>query len=501
MFNNQSWNSDVRDDSTTSTSQPHKSLSSSATFPVRGGNSPTIQESSDESGVLNETHKEEGDNDLLAQTATQTSSRRLSVKDRISLFENKEKVGGSAVTKPELRRLSSDVSHTHSVPSSAVLRRWSGASDTSVDLGGDKKEDQKDIITDSVITKDQTSSTIQLTVSSSSVKSEEELVGSNQLTSKLEKSQSLTSITKSEDDSLTASEVNYFKVKSYPSTDPEAMTLSTPSPKKKMPLDSGSKIQEAFAASQQRRLEVGLLRSKKHVTSTEEQFGESGPQKLKFQNQVKKDDDYVYGYNSTPPSGKLYQGGSRSRQLKGNQELNDELKIKANELEKLFAEHKLRVPGDQIKGSDVESDQKTRLSYRKQVADPVPEQQITFESPVAAVETNSQNQNNLTQVEFSDKTGGKLYDSYMKKRDVRLKELWDSNRVEKEARMKGMHDNLERHSNEMKAKLSSWSADRQNSVSSARRRAERIRSFNAQSDLKRDEVSSFSFSFSVYNYI
>ncbi|GJU24171.1 hypothetical protein Tco_1162792 [Tanacetum coccineum] len=211
----------------------------------------------------------------------------LSVQDRINLFENKQKEGGSATgsgaklvaTKPELRRLSSDVSHSHSAAPPAVLRRWSGATDTSIDLSSDKKEDQKDI-PGSVITEvqeDQTNSATQLTVSSS-VKSEESVGSndSNQLTSNLENTHSLTSLTKSDDDSLTVSQVNDFDggqeeqvgksdqvkfgsstvgsleqdTRLVKATDPGMMTLRAPP--KKASLSSGSKIQEAFASSQQR---------------------------------------------------------------------------------------------------------------------------------------------------------------------------------------------------------------------------------------------------------
>ncbi|GJU52506.1 hypothetical protein Tco_1226220 [Tanacetum coccineum] len=127
----------------------------------------------------------------------------------------------------------------------------------------------------------------------------------------------------------------------------------------------------------------------------------------------------------------------------------------------------------QSKASDVESDQTTRLAYRKQVADPIPEQQRMFEFPIPIMDS------------------GKLYDSYMKKRDARLRESWDSNGAEKEARMKAMNDSLERHSTEMKATFSSWFEDRHNSVSCAQRRAENPRSFNARSALKREEPQDF----------
>nr|GEV93083.1 hypothetical protein [Tanacetum cinerariifolium] len=346
------------DDRPTTTSQPPKSLSSSA-----------------------------------------TSLQDLSVQDRINIFKNKQKDGGSATgsgaklvaTKSELRRLSYDILHSHSAAPPVVLRRWNGATDTSIDLSGDKKEDRKEIPV-SVITEvqeDQTNFATQLTVFSS-VKFEES-VESNRLTSNLEKTYSLTSLTKSDDNSLTVSQVNDF--------------------------DGGQ------------------------------------------EEQVCKSDQVKFGSSTV---GSLEQdtrlGGSGSRQLKGNQELNDELKVKANEIEKLFVEHKLRVPGDQpnpkcqSKASDLESDQTTILAYMKQVTDPFPKQQRMFESPIPVMDSGGRNHNHLLQaeVELSDDSRGKLYDSYMNKRDARLRESWDYNRAEKE-RMKAMNDSLERQSTEMKA--------------------------------------------------
>ena len=74
-------------------------------------------------------------NEPLANQTKQLT-RRLSVQERINLFENKQKEnsgGKTAVVKStELKRLSSDLSSS--------VRRWSGASDMSIDLGNDRKD-------------------------------------------------------------------------------------------------------------------------------------------------------------------------------------------------------------------------------------------------------------------------------------------------------------------------------------------------------------------------
>nr|GEZ77024.1 hypothetical protein [Tanacetum cinerariifolium]GEZ78427.1 hypothetical protein [Tanacetum cinerariifolium] len=105
-----------------------------------------------------------------------------------------------------------------------------------------------------------------------------------------------------------------------------------------------------------------------------------------------------------------------------------------------------------------------RLAYMKQVMDPILEQQRMFESPIPVMDSGGRNHNRLLQaeVELNDDSRGKLYDSYMKKRDARLRESWDSNGAEKE-RIKEMNDSLERHSTKMKATFFSWSKNRHNS--------------------------------------
>ncbi|KAM0017557.1 hypothetical protein Hdeb2414_s0027g00689441 [Helianthus debilis subsp. tardiflorus] len=506
-----SYSSDMSIDdespSTTATSPAPTAASASqppsTTFPLR----PTGKDEmvSDNQKLKKEDNGSGGVEEPLAQTAPQPSSRRLSVQDRINLFENKQKeVGGSAtgsggkppaaVAKPDLRRLSSDVSQSNA----SVLRRWSGASDMSIDLSGEKKEiNSPKPPSNEAPVEVQKSQSIEVNKSQPDLKAvaPEESVGSNQPTSTLEKTQSSSSLSKPEDDSLEVRLKPHTQIKPFQGgnqedfePDSKPMTLKAPSKR----VGSGSKIQEAVAASQHRGLEIGSLRAQtrpgystetkeidpKDYVPTEKQFGDSGSQKTRVQKNIPRDESrYIdeYSNSKTPTSGKFVVGSgsmplepnvdqvNKSRPLKGNQELNDELKLKANELEKLFAEHKLRAP--------------------KLPEEPVPE-------PKTELKPDDQNHRTPLQRSFSDASRGKFYNSYMKKRDERLKEQWGSNKAEKEARMKALQDTLEQSSAQMKTKLS-WSTGTQDPVSSARRRAERLRSFNARSAMKRDQPLDF----------
>ncbi|KAL6137389.1 hypothetical protein ACLB2K_062681 [Fragaria x ananassa] len=203
----------------------------------------------------------------------------------------------------------------------------------------------------------------------------------------------------------------------------------------------------------------------------------------------------------------------RVRQTKGNQELNDELKLKANELEKLYAEHKLRVPGDQSSSArrskpvDMKKDEAVRSQQRKPaVVEIAPAQFVepttvmvsvgssnnlaSFNTPPSKVPSNQDYgdtlKQNFSEVGFSLDSKGKFYESYMQKRDAKLREEWGSKREEKEAKLKAMEDSLKRSRAELNA-IFSGSADRQDSVSSARRRAEKLRSFNFRSSMKREQ--------------
>ncbi|KAK4726460.1 hypothetical protein R3W88_031377 [Solanum pinnatisectum] len=211
----------------------------------------------------------------------------------------------------------------------------------------------------------------------------------------------------------------------------------------------------------------------------------------------------------TPPIGQV----QRVRQSKGNQELNDELKMKANELERLFADHKLRAPEDQSnstrksKASDMQGWQVATSSNKKPVVDNALAQlsdNYMLRKPAtssndierSAVTPPTKEANNQTfgdflnrtssELSFSDGSRGKFYERYMQKRDAKLREEWNSKRVEKEAKLKALEDSLERSRADMKATFAG-SIDKGSAVSGVRRRAERLQSFNSRSILKRDQ--------------
>ncbi|XP_011072663.1 uncharacterized protein LOC105157864 isoform X2 [Sesamum indicum] len=641
------------------------------TFPLRRAFSRESSVERDDGNKANDTVGEkDGKDETLTpdQTgSTQASqpARRLSVQDRINLFENKQKEnsGGKPVVvkSAELRRLPSDVSTTGAAAEKAVLRRWSGASDMSIDLSAEKKDAQSPLSTPSSATVSHENKVLNLnddTTKSSFVKPEIKVIPSlsrgsdSRLKEGFNKSEQCSESSKSnfnllpgESDGLKNQVLGKTQSRSFiikadnqenseeklrnlvdgktesaslfghqgklkdsqigedlsgaqsqiagvrdqgsslshvrrigskggggvdilnqrqdsESWDESVVETSLKSTRKAVGESrviegvSGSRIREAFAvrykgiegdsssAQQEVRYveETEVVEKKELRTSEKVSSGsvsgveDSGPQRMKFSRQSsaaelskkakKQGDSYFSGTSRGPFPGKVTaealegcdsfstpppEKAQRMTQSKGNQELNDELKVKANELEKLFAEHKLRVPGDQSsphwgKSDDSQHELASGLHYSKPVADVSSQLSDNYKSnetagssknkskfiSASAVKTiDSQNYGDALSKDFSElsvaeSSRGKFYDKYIQKRDAKLREDWSSNRAEKEARLKFMQDSLERSRSEMKAKFSG-SADRQDSLSSARRRAERLRSYNSRSIMKREQ--------------
>lgn len=310
------------------------------------------------------------------------------------------------------------------------------------------------------------------------------------------------------------------------------------------PRDKGSEGYQSTSQPQWRSSIGEEERGKELVPSGKDSIKveDSGNQRMKFQKpftadteQIKKmqgrrdESRSVYGNNKPVNPGKKVVDSEesfgtipapqveqvqRSRQSKGNQELNDELKMKANELEKLFAEHKLRVPGDQSnltrrsKPAEPHIEQAVSSQYKKPMGSDISPVQFPDKSTVIEPAGSSSNmavfstppmkmvdnqgygdslRQNFSELGLSDDSRGKFYERYMQKRDAKLREDWSSKGTEKEAKLKALQDRLERSRAEMKAKFSGFS-DSNDSVSSARRRAEKLRSFNFRSSMKMEQV-------------
>lgn len=655
---------------------------SSASFPIRPSRESSVDRDEDK-----ETHKggeeEEKLDGVNQNESSQTPklTRRLSVQDRISLFENKQKENSGSGGKPvgksvELKRSPSDVSSVPSAVEKAVLRRWSGASDMSIDLGGEKKDIESPLCTPSSSSVSQTKPEEQNALNDTTASEKPELksvpsgvsnsdskhqtdtqirvggasgqeaaierkagldsgtplavsngfsAGASELskfTSTLAnverdsgkdqaggktqtQTMSRSNFYRAVDDSLTDQVKSQIQSRSLSGGRPEQIGLIDKGRSKgffagderggikmqaasetqvdgendravpmshlrveskgqrvshsmeppRTAVDSGQsavpgvKFREASAtrykgiesdslASQQQGRSFGVIveglgPSEKQPLNTSKRAEDAGLQRTNFQEQVstpewtkksqarREEKNSEYGNKRPDLSGKTVSEGQedsgtvptvpgeqfqRVRQPKGNQELNDELKMKANELEKLFAAHK-SSSARKNKPADMQVEQAASLIFSKPPAEIAPAQMldkntVTVNSrdsktsnfsatPPMKMLDNQYDGDSLKQkfsdLGLSDDSRGKFYERYMQKRDAKLREDWGSRRAEKEAKMKAMQDRFERSRAEIKASFSG-SVDRQDSAAgSTRRRAERLRSFNSQSNVKSEQ--------------
>ncbi|KAH0921731.1 hypothetical protein HID58_021749, partial [Brassica napus] len=372
---------------------------------------------------------EEEKKDDSSTVKTTQHTRRLSVQDRINLFESKKtEDSNSAGHKPvvvvaaksttELRRLSSDVSSAAApppvFPQKSVLRRWSVVSDMSFDFTSDNNKKSEGSGNEEGPLSRPSSGNPDVTVPK---ESEEE--------SK-----------KGDDDDDDDDDVSSTKCDdSQNQSDGDERYASKPQPSVMFPRHSRSRSAHIGDGSEQRQKSFGV----EHDLEVDLVNKDSAAGKINS-NRVR------------ATSVDQMQRPRMSRET--SQGVNDELKTKANDLEKIFAEHQQRGP---------------RGDHHHQSA--------------GDVKDNNNNKNvvmrrNVSDLSYSDDSKGKLYETYMKKRDAKLREEWSS----KEAKLKSMQEALERSRTEMKAK---FSEKRHDSISSTRQRAEKLRSFNTRSSLKK----------------
>ncbi|KAJ4949967.1 hypothetical protein NE237_026799 [Protea cynaroides] len=241
----------------------------------------------------------------------------------------------------------------------------------------------------------------------------------------------------------------------------------------------GTKLQRQSSAPEQRKKSQGRRGESTPV---------NGNSEMLFPGRKIVESPQVFGSATVTPVEQI----QKIRQSKGGQELNDELQLKANELEKLFAAHKLRVTGDQpssvrrTKGPDAQVEQLASAVYRTSdevtpiqlhekntVREPFGSSSNVVEFDHSSLIKMVDNQDygntlrpNISDFGSSEDSRGKFYVRYMQKREEKLREEWISKGAQKEAKMKAMQDSLEQSRAEMKAKFSGSS------------RAEKLRSFN-----------------------
>ncbi|KAL1203739.1 COP1-interacting protein 7 [Cardamine amara subsp. amara] len=493
----------------------------------------------------NEQEKSDESVDVTSSTVqTSQLTRRLSVQDRINLFENKQKEnsnsGGSkpvVVTKStELRRLSSDITFSEK----PVLRRSSIVSDMSTDLASEKKLES--FTGGSSSTPSSVPCAIALTDSNESVKKGDEVkyelknnsekvvdeasrdsakssktvtektlvsvveatsdgqsrsvIGSNdsstsqnQTDSYVDRLQNVMSDAKSRQ----REEVYEVKANNVPQS--SSLFPSRHTRSRSAHIEAG--FQEDLASQPQCRSSVGRIKKKEVAPSDEQPVL---PQKPHVNIKDGLDDGegrQVRTNSHRFPTASMDQI-PRTRLSKENPGVNNELKMKANELEKLFAEHQLRVPGEQSSSSRRGKPSETQVAH----TEPSHSTEAVGKrlylgggsgdlskliTPLASDKDKGDAlRRNFSDVSLMDDSKGKFYEKYMKKRDAKLREEWSLKKGEKETKLKSMQEALEQSRTEMKAKFAaSASSERQDSLSSSRQRAEKFRSFNSRSSMKK----------------
>ncbi|XP_013744594.1 COP1-interacting protein 7-like isoform X1 [Brassica napus] len=420
------------------------------------------------SQVQSSKNDEEEKKDESSTVKTTQHTRRLSVQDRINLFESKKtEDSNSAGHKPvvvvaaksttELRRLSSDVSSAAAppvFPQKSVLRRWSVVSDMSFDFTSDNNKKSEGSGNEEALSSRPSSGSPDVTVPKES--EEESKKGDDHDEDDVSSTKCDDSQNQSDGNDLRQREEERYASKPQPS-----VMFPRHSRSRSAHIGDGIDFKSDELQSQSRKKDV--IFSDKHPALTIlTKPASAGSEQRHISSGV--EHDLV---NKDSAAGKINSNRVRATSVdqmqrprisrESSQGVNDKLKTKANDLEKIFAEHQQRS---------------RREDHHHQSA--------------GDVKDNNNNKNvvmrrNVSDLSYSDDSKGKLYETYMKKRDAKLREEWSS----KEAKLKSMQEALERSRTEMKAKFSAVSEKRQDSISNTRQRAEKLRSFNTRSSLKK----------------
>ncbi|KAF8011288.1 hypothetical protein BT93_J1792 [Corymbia citriodora subsp. variegata] len=184
-----------------------------------------------------------------------------------------------------------------------------------------------------------------------------------------------------------------------------------------------------------------------------------------------------------------------TRHSRGNQEFIDELSSQADELERLFAEQKLRMPGDQFGARRRSTDFD---DTRAMVLPRVREKQVVTESvrssssgtkagtsPSVKMVGDQEDFADAHRQDVSVNLRGKFYGEYMRRRDVKLRQEGGHKKALKQAKLRDMQADLEMNISELKAKFSR-SVEGPDSNSGARSHVDKLQSFNIQSSTRMD---------------